>query len=100
MQYKNKLPSNDSQLKHIFRNKPGHISDTPENRKMLEQLANDLSAHIGKDMNGNDWNVRNLEDGSQVWVQSRYGIIQNGGINKPPRPWDEFTGLSRNLMKR
>jgi len=100
LQTKIKLPSNDSQLKHIFRKANGHLPDTPENKKLLEELANDISAHVGKDVNGNDWNVRNLEDGSQLWVQSLNGIIQNGGINKPPRHWDELTGLNKNPMKR
>ena len=65
----------------------------------MEELANDLSAHAGKDIRGNDWNIRDLDDGSQIWVQSQNGIIQNGGINRPPRAWDEYTGLSRNIME-
>lgn len=99
LQFKNKLPVKDAQLKHIFRDRPGHFSDTPQNRKLLEELANDLSAHAGKDIRGNDWNIRDLDDGSQIWVQSQNGIIQNGGINRPPRAWDEYTGLSRNIME-
>lgn len=37
---KNSLPKNDAQIKHIFRDKTGHISDTPNNRKLLEDVAN------------------------------------------------------------
>ena len=99
LQVKIKLPPNDAQLKHIFRNKEGHFSDTPQNRKILEDLANDVTAHAGKDIRGNDWNIRELDDGSQLWVSNKNGVIQNGGINRPPKPWDEFTGLSRNVMK-
>ena len=36
---------------------------------------------------------------SQTWVISRNGVIQNGGINNPPHPWDEMTGLSRNTFR-
>ena len=36
----NKFPPNDSQIKHIFRPKEGHLSDTPENRKLIETVAN------------------------------------------------------------
>ena len=100
LQGKVKLPNNDAQLKHIFRKSEGHLEDTPENRKMLESLANDVNAHVGKDIRGNDWNIRELEDGSQLWVTSKDGVIQNGGMNRPPKPWDDFTGLSRNVMKR
>ena len=60
----------------------------------------DVDAHAGKDIHGNDWNIRDLEDGSQLWVTSKNGVIQNGGLNKPPKPWDEFTGLSQNIVKR
>ena len=37
----NKFPPNDSQIKHIFRPKEGHLSDTPEKRKLIETTAND-----------------------------------------------------------
>lgn len=93
------LPREDSQLKHIFRDDDGHLPDTPENRNLLLQLANDKSAHAGKDSRGLDWHICLNEDGSQTWVSSINGVIQNGGINNPPRIWDERTGLSRNLFK-
>ncbi len=91
-----RLPSDDSQLKHIFRRARGHLEDTPENRQLLLNLANDEKHHIGKDSYGNDWHYKQLEDGSQLWVSSRNGIIQEGGLNSPPRPWDERTGLNNN----
>ena len=100
LQTKVKLPNNDAQLKHIFRNEEGHLTDTPENRRLIEELANDIGTHAGKDIQGNDWNIRYLEDGSQLWVTSKDGMIQNGGLNRPPRPWNEFTGLCRNVVKR
>ena len=70
------------------------IPDTPENRKLLQDLANDARYHAGKDTHGNDWHFKTLEDGSQIWTSSRDGIIQEGGLNNPPRPWNDRTGLN------
>ena len=90
-----KLPKNDSQLKHIFRDSPGHLLDTPENRKMLLDLANDTKYHVGKDFeNGLDWHAKLNEDGSQMWVTTKNGILQNGGINNPPIDWNTETGFN------
>ena len=92
------LPKDDSQLKHIFRNAKGHLSDTPENRKLLQDLANDERFHVDIDKRGLDWNAKMLDDGSQLWVISRNGIIQNGGINRPPRIWNNITGFNDNPL--
>ncbi len=95
-----KLPSNDAQLRHIFREKEGHLKDTVENRKTLLNLANDMDAHVGKDARGNDWHMKINEDGSQLWVETRDGVIRNGGLNNPPKPWDEDTGLKYNPFRK
>ena len=95
-----KLPPNDAQIKHIFREEEGHLPDTPENRALLVELANERSSHAGKDARGNDWHVRMNEDGSQIWAESRNGTIRNGGLNKPPLPWDDETGLKVNLFRK
>ena len=89
-----RLPENDAQLKHIFRKSAGHLEDNPQNRQLLQDLANDVKHHVGKDMRGNDWHYKELDDGSQLWVSVRNGIIQEGGLNQPPRPWSERTGLN------
>ena len=81
-------------LKHIFRKTEGHLEDTPENRQLLQELANNVRCHVGKDIRGNDWCYKELDDGSQLWVTSRNGVIQEGGLNKPPRIWNERTGLN------
>ena len=94
-----KLPDNDSQIKHIFRDEDGHLPDTSENRKLIQNLANDERMHVGRDSRGLDWNMKMNDDGSQLWVCSKDGVIQNGGINNPPHKWDDMTGLSRNLFK-
>ena len=91
---KNTLPSNDSQIKHIFREKTGHISDTPDNRKLLENVANKKENYMGTDKYGNEWYSQMQSDGSQVWATTRNGTIQNGGINNPPKIWNADTGYS------
>ena len=88
------LPDNDAQLKHIFRKEAGHLPDTPENRKLLLDLANDEHYHAGQDKWGNDWNARLNDDGTQDWTRSRNMIINEGGRNDVPRPWHERTGLN------
>lgn len=92
-----KLPKNDAQLKHIFREEKGHLPDTPENRKLLLDLANQKEYHQGKDCHGNDWHVRLNEDGTQDWVRSMNQTINEGGKNISPITWDEETGLYRNI---
>ena len=89
-----KLPENDSQLKHIFRKSRGHISDTPENRSLLESLANDEAAFKGVDVDGLRWYAKDLGDGRQAWVRVCDGVISNGGINNPPRNWTEGYGFN------
>ncbi len=89
-----RLPSKPGQVKHIFRDAPGHLADTPANRRLLQRVADDASTTLGMDKFGNVWSARALDDGTQVWVQSRNGVIQNGGLNQTPRIFDPTTGLS------
>ena len=95
-----RLPENDAQLKHIFRKAEGHLEDTPENRKLLEDLANNEDYHRGIDSRGNDWNIRMNDDGTQDWVRSMNQKINEGGRNSKPRPWNPETGLYRNIVRR
>ncbi len=89
-----RFPSKPGQIKHIFRDAPGHLADTPANRKLLQGVADDASTALGTDKFGNVWSARTLDDGTQVWVQSRNGVIKNGGLNQTPRIFDSTTGLS------
>jgi len=93
-----KLPDNDSQLKHIFGDREGHLPDTPENRKLVIDLANDKSKYYGKDQWGNSWNIEIDANGNQNWVRYRNDIINNAGQNKSNaiRDWDPLTGLNNN----
>ena len=91
----NKIPDNDSTVGHIFRETEGHISDTPENRALLEDVANNVDNFRGRDKYGNDWYTMDLEDGREVWIESRNGVIFDGGINETPKPWNPETGLKK-----
>lgn len=96
----NSLPHNQSQLKHIFCNRPGHLEDTPKNRQKLVDVANDKDNYLGIDKRGNTWHSKEETNGTQIWTVSRGGIIQDGGINLTPRIWDDSTGLNNNPFKR
>ncbi|MBE5857837.1 MAG: filamentous hemagglutinin family protein [Lachnospiraceae bacterium] len=95
-----KFPQGDSQLKHMFRNEEGHLPDTPENRKLLYELANDEKYYVGKDMWGNDWHVRQNSDGTQDWVEHQNKVISDGGKNSKPKNWDDVTGLKYNPLRK
>ena len=92
---KNKISDNDSITGHIFRDAEGHIPDTPENRALLEDVANDPANFRGTDKYGNEWYTKIQSDGSQVWVESRNGNIFEGGINNTPKLWNLETGLKK-----
>ena len=87
-----KIPNNKSQTNHIFRNAPGHIPDTPNNRSLLENTTTSKN-YLGIDTYGNEWYANILNDGRQVWVEVRNGIIWDGGINDIPRTWNNIRGL-------
>ncbi|MBC8537261.1 hypothetical protein, partial [Feifania hominis] len=89
----NKIPNNNSTTGHIFRDAVGHIPDTPENRALLEDVANNAENFRGTDKYGNEWYTKTLENGKEVWVESRNGNIFEGGINETSKPWNPYTGL-------
>lgn len=90
----NKMPANDSQLKHIFRGAEGHFTeDTPANRAVLEDVANDPNCKLGTDSRGETWYARETADGKQIWVECRNGTIRAGGINEIPKTFNPQTGL-------
>lgn len=91
----NSLPSNPSQLSHIFRDDAGHLSNTPENQQTLVSLVNNPANGLGTDQFGNQWYAKMLPDGSQLWGSVRNGVLQNGGLNTTPRTFNPATGLSR-----
>jgi RHS repeat-associated protein len=79
------FPANPSQLKHIFRNEPGHYAkDTPANRGSLINTASH-GQPVRADNHGNQFFRTLNSDGTETWVQVRNGVIQNGGLNATPR---------------
>lgn len=92
-----KFPQNEAQIKHFMRIGEGHLPDTPENRKMLIELANNKKFHMGRDKYGNDWHVRNNSNGTQDWVRSQNQVINEGGRNSKQIAWDVETGLYKNV---
>ena len=95
------FPPEDSQIKHIFRKRgAGHLLDTEENRKKILELANDNNYYVGLDKYGNKWNVKIDDDGYQLWVEHRNGIIQEGGRNYIPKKWNVETGLNKPPYKK
>ena len=96
---KNKFPTNDAQLQHIFREAEGHLLDTPANRSLVENTVNNSQNIIGKDMYGTQWYAQLQPDGSQVWVRTYNGTIINAGINAVARTFDPQTGLKNNPLK-
>ena len=51
--------------------------------------------YLGTDKYGNDWYAQVLNNGNQVWVESKNGIVWDGGVNMVPRPWNSVTGLKK-----
>ena len=90
----NEFPTQESQLRHIFRDAEGHIPDTPSNRQLLKDVANNPKTTLGTDRFGNVWSAKPLKNGTQAWTQTRNGVIQNGGINQVPKSFNPQTGLS------
>ncbi|HAA28925.1 MAG TPA: hypothetical protein DDW76_25150 [Cyanobacteria bacterium UBA11369] len=81
--------------RHIFRNKPGHLSDdTPENRQLFVETVIEPNNYLGTDKYNTQWYAKTLTTGEQIWVQVRNGEIRNGGKNPLPKTWHPDTGLS------
>ncbi len=89
-----KLVLNDNRATKIFGTRDGHIADSPANRALLTDVANDPATTLGPDKFGTVWSAKNQPDGTQVWVQTRNGEVWNGGVNKTPVPYNPETGLA------
>ena len=90
------LPQDKQGLNHIFNTEKGHISDTPTNRALLIDTVAPNN-FLGLDSYGNSWYGKILNDGRQVWVEVRNGLLWDGGINNIVRSWNPTTGLKKNL---
>lgn len=87
-----RLPTKSGQLGHIFRNALGHLADTPANRQLLTVVASNPANRVGVDKFGNVWSSVTRTDGAQVWVSTRNGVIQNGGLNQVPQAFPTIVG--------
>ena len=97
---KNKLPTEPSQLQHIFRKAKGHLSDTEANRKEILRVANTEVNFVGESLNNHcKWYAEIQDDGSQIWVKVHGNVISNAGKNTQPRGWNFETGFDRNPKK-
>jgi hypothetical protein len=97
---KDKTKIFEKNAKHIFRNAPNHLSDTPANRKLLIDLTSNENNFLGIDQHGTKWFGQILSDGRQVWATVRDNYVRNGGINTTIKTFDPKTGLSQPLRKR
>lgn len=77
----------------MFGDRPGHILDTPENRKLILEVANNIDCELGTDIFNTVWYAKTNGDGTQVWVQCHKGTICNAGVNNEPQPFDSKYGL-------
>ena len=77
-----------------FDDRPGHLPDSNENRKLLQNIANDKKTTLGTDKHGNQWSAKTQNDGIQIWTQTRNGEITNGGINQTSKSFNSQTSLS------
>ena len=94
-----KPPKGDAQLKHIFRKKH-NWSDTPENRRRLEELVSRPQNFRGVDReNGHAWYSDPEFDLPQIWAEVRDNTISDAGINEALPEWDEYTGMRSNPRK-
>ena len=109
---KNQLPSNPSQMQHIFRDEEGHLPDTPKNRALMLKLINDPSKLAGITVTVSkskrlkqtfttyiEWYEDITSDG-QYWAAACRGHLINGGLNKTKiQPFDPETGFYANPNK-
>lgn len=95
------MPSNNSQLKHIFRDAEGHFKEaTPENCAALEDVANNPNSKLGTDSREETWYARETADGKQILVECRKGTTRDGGINEIPKTFNPQTGLKAQTAPR
>ncbi len=92
--FPNRLTTNNSQLKHMFTVRPGHLADTSKNRETISRIANNDSYYVDTDRWGNRWYVEPLGNGGQHWAEvNSSGVIWDGGYNRTPKTWNPGTGL-------
>lgn len=87
---------NEPNKAHIFGDRPGHLVDTPENRKLIIDLVQDVRNFLLRDkLYGKLWYAKTLSNGTQLWAEVINGVIRNCGINEVPREVNTETGLAQ-----
>lgn len=89
-----KIKISEQDKDHIFRDSEGHFTrDTPEVRKIIEDIVADKNNYNGVDKYGTKWYSKITFDGKQIWAGVRDGKIRYAGVNKVPWQKDLTTGL-------
>ena len=86
---------NEPNKEHIFKDRSGHIIDTPENRAKILDLVRNPENFLTPGNWDKLWFGKILPDGTQIWAEVRNNTIINCGINDIPREANSETGLSR-----
>ena len=89
-----KLPK-DKAINHIFSGKSGKLIDTVKNRRIIENLTNNVSNYLGKDVYGKCWYAKTLKSGKQIYSYVQNGIIKGAGLNGIPRDLVYLKKLTR-----
>jgi RHS repeat-associated protein len=63
---------------HLFKG-PNKLADTPQNRKIIEQISNRKT--LGVDKYGKNWYAKTMPDGTQIYTYSQNGVIKGAGVN-------------------
>lgn len=93
-QTEQKIKILEDKAPHIFRKASGHLEeDTPENRKIFEDVVNDVQCYLGKCEWGTEWYQKTLDNGKQIWVEVYKNTIRDAGINDEPKAYNSKTGL-------
>ena len=63
---------------HLFKG-ANKLADTPQNRKIIEQISNRKT--LGVDKYGKNWYAKTMPDGTQIYTYSQNGVIKGAGVN-------------------
>lgn len=89
-----KVEISEQDKDHIFRDSEGHFTqDTPQARKIIEDIVADKNNYNGLDKYGTKWYSKITLEGEQLWAGVRDGKIRYAGVNNVPWPKDMMTGL-------
>lgn len=93
--YLNQFSERIDDIIHMFRNKPGKLKDTPENRKRILDMVKNKDTCFGQDKNGVISYAQIELDGTQLYAEVYKYKIRNCGFNDigRHRTWNHKTGF-------